>query len=306
MTFLDVRQLRKSFNGQRALSGLSFCVERGEVYGLVGPNGAGKTTTINIICGLLAADDGVVNVDGDPPTAATRRRLGITPQAIALYRDLTAEGNLSFFAGLYGLNRRARRRRVAECLRTVGLEERAASRVEELSGGMQRRLHIAVALLHEPPLIILDEPTVGLDLEARRRVWDVIRGLAIEGRAILLTTHHLEEAEFLCTRIGVMADGRLAAEGPMEELRALIPAAQLAVIEAADLGAVRQRAADRGLECRSAAGAVTVWLPRVADLDEVAGYFSGIPLRSLSLKRVGLEEVFAEVTASPAAPGDSP
>ncbi len=299
MTFLDVRQLRKSFNGHRALSGLSFCAERGEVYGLVGPNGAGKTTTINIICGLLSADEGTVTIDGEPARAATRARLGIAPQAIALYRDLTAEGNLSFFAGLYDLNQSARRMRVAECLRAVGLEERAASRVEELSGGMQQRLHIAVALVHEPPLIILDEPTAGLDLEARRRVWDVIRGLKLEGRAILLTTHHLEEAELLCTRIGVLADGKLAAEGSMEELRALIPAAQLAVIEAADLTAVRQRAKDRGLECRTAAGTVTVWLRRVAELDEVAGYFSGIPLISLSLKPVGLEEVFAEVTTSP-------
>ncbi len=299
MTFLDVRQLRKSFNGHPALSGLSFCAERGQVYGLVGPNGAGKTTTINIICGLLSADEGTVTVDGELATAATRARLGIAPQAIALYRDLTAEGNLSFFAGLYGMDQNARRKRVAECLRAVGLEKRAASRVDELSGGMQQRLHIAVALVHEPPLIILDEPTAGLDLEARRRVWDVIRRLKLEGRAILLTTHHLEEAEFLCTRIGVLADGKLAAEGSMEELRGLIPAAQLAVIEAADLDAVRQRAADRGLEVRSAAGAVTVWLPRVAELDEVAGYFSGIPLSSLTLKPVGLEEVFAEVTAPP-------
>jgi ABC-2 type transport system ATP-binding protein len=299
MTFLDVRQLEKSFNGQAALSGLSFCAERGEVYGLVGPNGAGKTTTINIICGLLAADGGTVTIDDRPATASTRARLGIAPQAIALYRDLTAEGNLDFFAGLYGLNQSARRKRVTECLQAVGLEERADSRVEELSGGMQRRLHIAVALLHEPPLLILDEPTVGLDLEARHRVWDVIRGLKLEGRAILLTTHQLEEAEFLCTRIGVLADGKLAAEGSMEELRDLIPAAQLAVIEAADLGAVRKRAADRGLECRSAAGAVTVWLPQVAELGEVASYFAGIPLISLSLKPVGLEEVFAEVTAPP-------
>lgn len=299
MTFLDVRQLRKSFNGQPALSGLSFCAERGEVYGLVGPNGAGKTTTINIICGLLAADEGSVTIDSQPATPATRARLGIAPQAIALYRDLTAEGNLDFFAGLYGLNQGARRKRVAECLQAVGLEERAASRVEELSGGMQRRLHIAVALLHEPPLLILDEPSVGLDLEARHRVWDVIRGLKLEGRAILLTTHHLEEAEFLCTRIGVLVCGKLAGEGSMEELRGLIPAAQLAVIEAADLDAVRQRAADRGLECRSAAGAVTVWLPQVAELGEVAGCFAGIPLSPLTLKPVGLEEVFAEVTAPP-------
>jgi ABC-2 type transport system ATP-binding protein len=296
MTFLDVRHLEKRFNGRRALAGLSFSVDRGEVYGLVGPNGAGKTTTINIICNLLLQDGGEVTIDGAPVSPATRTRIGIAPQEIALYRDLTAAQNLVFFAGLYGLNEHSRYRRAGECLAAVGLEQRADSVVSELSGGMQRRLHIAVALLHEPPLLILDEPTVGLDLDARHRVWEVIDRLRREGRTILLTTHHLDEAEVLCSRIGILSLGKLVAEGSMDELRGLIPAAELAVVEAEDLSAVRECAAEHGLTYRDAPHAVTAWLPHRAELQEVASYFDGIPLRSLSLKPVGLAEVFAEVT----------
>ena len=294
MAYLDVQQLEKSFGDRLALSGMSFTVDRGEVYSLVGPNGAGKTTTINIICSLLTEDAGRVTLDGAPIDASTRSRIGIAPQEIALYRDLTCAQNLEFFAGLYGLRGSARTARVSDCLRTVGLEDRADSITSDLSGGMQRRLHIAVTMLHEPPLMILDEPTVGLDLEARHRVWDVVRDLRTKGRAILLTTHHLQEAEVLSTRIGIVAAGRVVAEGSMEELRSLIPAAELAVVESDDTAAVRRRAEERGLTCRDAGSRLTVWLPRKAELEEVAGYFRGIPLASLSLKPVGLEEVYAE------------
>jgi len=294
MAYLDVQQLEKSFGNRLALTGMSFTVDRGEVYSLVGPNGAGKTTTINIICSLLTENAGRVTLDGAPIDASARSCIGIAPQEIALYRDLTCAQNLEFFAGLYGLRGSARTARVSDCLRTVGLEDRADSITSDLSGGMKRRLHIAVTMLHEPPLMILDEPTVGLDLEARHRVWDVVRGLRSEGRAILLTTHHLQEAEVLSTRIGIVAAGQVVAEGSIEELRSLIPAAELAVVESDDTAAVRRRAEGRGLTCRDAGSRVTVWLPRKAELEEVAGYFRGIPLASLTLKPVGLEEVYAE------------
>jgi ABC-2 type transport system ATP-binding protein len=295
MPFLTARHLAKAFDGRRALADLSFAVARGEVYTLVGPNGAGKTTTINLICCVLRQDGGEVLIDGAPVSPATRSRIGIAPQEIALYRELTALENVVFFAGLYGLRGTARERRAAACLEAVGLGERADSVVSQLSGGMQRRLHIAVALLHEPPLLILDEPTVGLDVDARHRVWKVIAGLQRGGCAILLTTHQLDEAEALSSRIGILSQGLLAAEGSMDELRRLIPAAELAVVEAADLSAVRERAAGRGLTCRDAPHAVTVWLPHRMELRAVAGYFDGIPLRSLRLKPVGLAEVFGEV-----------
>ena len=294
MPYLDVQQLEKSFGDRQALAGMSFAVDRGEVYGLVGPNGAGKTTTINVICSLLEQEAGRVTLDDTPLDDSMRSQIGVVPQEIALYRDLTSTQNLEFFAGLYGLRGAVRTDRVLVCLEAVGLEDRAASIASDLSGGMQRRLHIAVTMLHEPPLMILDEPTVGLDLAARHRVWDVIRGLRSEGRAILLTTHHLQEAEVLSSRIGIVAAGRVVAEGTMDELRALIPAAELAVVESDDPAAVLRQAEQRGLTYRDAGARVTVWLPRKTELEEVAGYFRGIQLTSLSLKPVGLEEVYAE------------
>lgn len=298
MPFLDVEQLVKSFGSRRALGGLSFSVEPGEVYGLVGPNGAGKTTTINVICNLLRPDAGRVTLDREPCGDRTRTGIGIASQEVALYRDLTCAQNLEFFGGLYGLRGRDLAARVTACLRAVDLEERRESLVSSLSGGMQRRLHIAIAILHEPRLLILDEPTVGLDLEARHRVWGMIRGVESEGRATLLTTHHLEEAERLCGRIGILSEGRLAAEGTMAELRALIPAAELALIEAGELSAVRQRARELGLTYRDANAAVVVWLPERVELEKVAAHFRGIELRSLSLKPVGLEEIYAEITTN--------
>jgi ABC-2 type transport system ATP-binding protein len=296
MAFFEVADLTKSFGTRQVLNGLSFHMERGEVYGLVGPNGAGKTTTINVLCGLLAPDSGSVRWNGGPLGDRARSQMGIASQEIALYRDLTCAENLRFFAALYGLDRARRATRTAECLRAVALDDRADTRVGQLSGGMQRRLHVALALLHEPKLLVLDEPTVGLDMESRHDAWELIRGLAKGGSTILLTTHQLDEAESLSGRIGILHEGRLVAEGSMEQLRHRVAAAELAVIVAPTLEDVRRRAVEQGLTYRHTPGGLTVWLPERAPLEAVAQRFAGIPLRSLSLRPVGLADVFAEVT----------
>lgn len=292
---LEVRGLTKSFGDVRVLAGLSFAVGPGEVYGLLGPNGAGKTTCINIICGLLAADAGTVRLAGAAPDDTTRRRIGVVPQEIALYRHLTCLENLVFFADVYGGAKERRRARAIECLDAVGLGDRADSPVANLSGGMHRRLNVAVGLIHEPLLLILDEPTVGLDLQARHRSWELVRALRSSGTTILLTTHYLEEAEALCDRIGIMADGRIAAEGSMADLRSLIPAKELAIARADDRDAVERRAESLGLEYRSAADGVTVWLPERRHLERVAEDFAGLSVRSLSVRPVGLEQIYQEV-----------
>jgi len=296
MRFLQVSDLVKSFGDRTVLSGLTFGIERSEVYGLVGPNGAGKTTTINVLCSVLAPDRGGVYLDGVPVTDAARRRLGVATQEISLYADLTCRQNLSFFATVYGRSGLARSTRVNDCLSAVGLEERGDTLVSELSGGMRRRLHVGVAMLHEPELLVLDEPTVGLDLESRRQLWDLIRALASAGSTVLVTTHQLEEAEALCHRIGILQTGRLVAEGTMDELRRHIPAAELAVISAPDLDRVCRRAAELGFQFRRSLTSVSVWLPERYSLERVAGDFGGVALTSLALKPVGLEEIFAEVT----------
>jgi ABC-2 type transport system ATP-binding protein len=215
---LRLVDLAKSFGGVRAVDGLSLEVRRGEVFGLLGPNGAGKSTTISMAIGLVAPDRGHVELEGlGPPTdAAVRMHLGLAPQSIALYDQLTGRENLMFFGSLYGL--RDARRRADEVLDLVGLLPRAAERVRGYSGGMQRRLNLAVALLHDPPLLLLDEPTAGVDPQSRNNILEIVKRLASEGRTIVYTTHYMEEAARLCDRVGVIDHGRLLDVGTVHEL----------------------------------------------------------------------------------------
>ena len=230
---LSCRELRKSFDDLTAVDGVSFGIEPGETYGLLGPNGAGKTTTISMVAGVLDADGGEILVDGQPmsPSALeVKRRIGYVPQDIALYPDLTGGENLHFFASLYQLGRDESRDRVAEVLDVVGLAERAGDRVDTYSGGMKRRLNIAVGLLHRPRLLILDEPTVGVDPQSRNAILGSIESLSSEGMAVLYTTHYMEEAERLCDRVGIVDLGRLIAEGRPRELTAELGAAEHVVM----------------------------------------------------------------------------
>lgn len=196
---------------------------------------------------------------------------------------------------MYGLAATDRRNGATRYLDAMGLADRSGSLVSQLSGGMQRRLHLAAALLHEPPLLIFDEPTVGLDLEVRQRIWDLIVDLKRSGRAILLSTHHLEEAELLCTRIGIMGGGRIAAEGTLEDLRGLIPAAEAAVVESEDLDAVRARARRLGVSFRDGHDSVVLWLPEKTDLRAVADRLGDVPVSSVRLRPVNLSDVVREV-----------
>jgi ABC-2 type transport system ATP-binding protein len=213
--------LRKRYGDRTAVDGVSFEIAAGETYGLLGPNGAGKTTTISMICGLLAADDGEVEVAGhrlrhDP--LAVKAAIGFVPQDLALYNDLTARENLRFFGRLYRLRGTRLNTRVDHALDIVGLEGRADERVDAFSGGMKRRLNIAAGLLHEPSLLVLDEPTVGVDPQSRNAILQSVADLGRQGMAILYTTHYMEEAERLCDRIGILDEGRPVAEGSRAEL----------------------------------------------------------------------------------------
>jgi ABC-2 type transport system ATP-binding protein len=210
---VEVRDLVCSFGKVRALDGLSLRVETGTVVGIVGHNGAGKTTLIDVICGLVRPSAGAVRVLGEDVSACgpeLRARIGVLPQETALYSEVTARQNLNFAAALYNVPRAEKR--IAEVLELVGLSQRANDVVSRFSGGMQRRLAIARALLHEPLLLILDEPTVGVDLEARHQIWAHIRSLRAAGRTVVLTTNYLDEAEALCNRVAILRSGRLLAE----------------------------------------------------------------------------------------------
>jgi ABC-2 type transport system ATP-binding protein len=217
--------LRKRFGDRQAVDGIAFEIGPGETYGLLGPNGAGKTTTISMICGILGRDEGEIFVEGqslDPSRTRLKGAIGYVPQDLAIYPDLSARENLAFFGRLYGMKGWELRGRVDELLRIVDLADRARERTSQYSGGMKRRLNIAIGLLHRPRLLVLDEPTVGVDPQSRNAILASVEALADEGMAILYTTHYMEEAERLCDRVGIVDDGRIIAEGTRRELVALV------------------------------------------------------------------------------------
>ena len=203
--------LKKRYGDTVALDDVSFEVKKGETFGLLGPNGAGKTTTIQLLCGLLKPDSGMVTLDGktDPTLVEVRLSLGMVPQTLAIYEELSAEENLRFFGRIYGLSGRQLKERVRNCLEIAGLTQRSRERVSKYSGGMKRRLNMVCSLLHEPPLLLLDEPTVGVDPQSRNSIFETIEAMKKQGRTIIYTTHYMEEAERLCDRVAILDYGRI-------------------------------------------------------------------------------------------------
>ena len=223
---LSVRGLRKSYGDRVAVDGLSLEVRTGEAFGFLGPNGAGKSTTLSCMTGLLAPDAGEVLLDGGSPTdPAVRKSLGIAPQSLALYPELSADENLRYFGRLHGLSGKRLSERVDWALQLAGLTDRRDDRVAAYSGGMQRRLNLACALVHEPRLVLLDEPTVGIDPQSRHHVFETIEGLRRSGLTIVYTSHQMEEVERLCDRIAIIDHGKLLACDTLPNLLALRPGA---------------------------------------------------------------------------------
>jgi ABC-2 type transport system ATP-binding protein len=223
---LEARSLAKAFGRVVAVDGVSFTLESGQLLALLGPNGAGKTTTVSMLAGLVAPDRGEVLVDGhrlggdaDP----AKRRIGLVPQDVALYDELTARDNLRFFGGLYGFRGAKLEHALAAVLDLVGLADRARDRVGTYSGGMKRRLNLAAGLLHDPDVLLLDEPTVGVDPQSRHAIFENLGDLKRQGKAILYTTHYMEEAERLSDRIVVMDHGEVIAENTLAGLRSEHP-----------------------------------------------------------------------------------
>jgi len=218
---IQVEHLRRTFGSLVAVDDISFEVRDGEIFGLLGPNGAGKTTTINMICGVLQPDGGRVLVDDADiwiEPKKVKQSLGVVPQEIAVYEDLTARDNLNFWGALYGLGGSGLKGRVDEVLSRVGLAERAGDKVKQFSGGMKRRLNLCMGLLHCPKFLLLDEPTVGIDPQARLNILEVIREVAAGGTTVLYTTHYMDEAEELCDRIAIIDHGKILTEGTLDEL----------------------------------------------------------------------------------------
>jgi ABC-2 type transport system ATP-binding protein len=220
---VNLKNVTKRFGTKTVVDDLSLTIARGELFGLLGPNGAGKTTTINIIIGGLLPDSGSITLQGSgsPQHPDIKRWIGIVPQSLAVYESLTAYENLNFFGRLYGLRGNDLTSNIQRVFELVNLTDRTKDRVTTYSGGMKRRLNIAIALLHRPSLLILDEPTVGVDPQSRNAIFDSLRNLKAEGCTILLTSHYLEEAQQLCDTVAILDEGKLVARGTVEELIAL-------------------------------------------------------------------------------------
>src|SRR5580700_6494323 len=222
---IQVEQLRKSYGELTAVESVSFAAHAGEIFGLLGPNGAGKTTTIGCICGLLVPTAGHVKVMGHDVVRegpAARANLGVVPQEIALYEDLSAHENLAYWGGAQGLRNPRLRDRIQQVLDLTSLQDRAREPVKQFSGGMKRRLNFACGILHSPKVLLLDEPTVGVDPQSRVRLLDLVRAQAQAGTCVLYTTHYMEEAEALCDRLAIVDHGKLIAAGTLTELRSMM------------------------------------------------------------------------------------
>jgi ABC-2 type transport system ATP-binding protein len=299
--------LTRRFGERIAVDDVSFEIAAGETYGLLGPNGAGKTTTIRMLCGLLRKDAGEVTIGGQPideTTTAARAQIGYVPQDVALYPDLTARENLRFFGRLYGMRGRALNERVDEMLDVTDLAERADERVEAFSGGMRRRLNIGAGLLHRPALLVLDEPTVGVDPQSRHAILESVRRLGAGGTAVLYTTHYMEEAERVCDRVGIIDHGRLVAEGTRRELVAMVAERdRIALTASGDLERFAARVRElEGIESADIADHEVHLLakegrrllPAVLDLAER----SGATVSSVEVVEPDLEAVFLHLTGT--------
>ena len=295
---LEITDVHKSFGKQKVLDGLSLRVEEGEIVGLLGPNGCGKSTLLNIIGQLLLPDAGQINLMGQAlhlSNGKAHSRVGFCAQRCALYPDLFPAENLHFFGRLHGLSEKESQQRVAELMRTFSLNAFANTRVGQLSGGWQQRLHLAVALVHQPSVLVLDEPTAAVDVEARMALWRLIQDLRDRGTTILLTSHHLAEAERLCTTVALMRNGQIAAQGSIAELLLRVPGQAVAKLQSEDHEIITQRALLRGWTVRQHAGEMSLFLPHNLGLRDIIEALDGAKLTSLSVQAVGLDEAYLEI-----------
>ncbi len=301
---LECSGLRKVYGDLVAVDDVGFSIEAGETYGLLGPNGAGKTTTISMIAGLLDNDGGTAIVSGNEITTKSttaKAAIGLVPQDLAIYPDLTARENLRFFGKLYGIEGTLSER-VDEILAIIELTDRADDQTKEYSGGMKRRLNIGLGLIHKPDLLILDEPTVGVDPQSRNAILENIERLGAEGMAVLYTTHYMEEAERLCDRVGIIDEGTIIAEGTRRELVALVGERDRLHLElSGDASAVADAvSAIPDVESCSSAGAelevVAVSASRALPDVVLSVNAAGLEVHSVQVSEPDLESVFLHLT----------
>jgi len=305
MKIVKIEELVKKFGDNVAVDNISLEIDEGEIFGLLGPNGAGKSTVINILCGLLSQNGGKVEILGrdiKKDLISAKKNIGIVPQDIAIYDDLTASENIKFFAGLYGLSGSLLKERAEETLDFVGLADKAKSRPSDFSGGMKRRLNIACAIAHRPKLIIMDEPTVGIDPQSRNHILQSVRKLNVMGSTIIYTSHYMEEVEEICSRIAIIDHGKLIAEGTNEELKGIVTNTNSVWITVDSMsrinvdslkaikGVTNVEMADNLIKVHSSVD--------INNLDKLILYFTEnyVSIKSIETKTPNLESVFLTLT----------
>ena len=304
---LRVQGLVKKYGDFAAVKGISFDVQEGEIFGLLGPNGAGKTTTISVLSTLYAPSDGDATIAGHSvlrEPMAVRRLIGVVPQELAIYDELTARENLAFWGQMYGLGGKALRTRIEAVLEQIGLADKANQRIATYSGGMKRRVNIGVGLLHEPRLLFMDEPTVGIDPQSRRAILDAVKALNRQGMTVLYTTHYMEEAQELSDRVGIIDHGNLIALGTQAELTRQVGEndtllLQVGERERSEALAAAVRTLSGVLKAEVTGDAVTVITPEAEAVLApaiTAANEAGVRIRSVAIQEPNLEAVFLHLT----------
>jgi ABC-2 type transport system ATP-binding protein len=298
---IHVQNVTRTYPGVVALDDVSFSVQRGEFFGLLGPNGAGKSTLMNLLVGYRDPDRGEVSINGNRVTQAaleTRTAVGLVPQSLALYEEISAQENLEIFGSLYHIERKKLRHTIREMLESVQLYDRRKDRVETFSGGMKRRLNLVASLLHDPELLLCDEPTVGVDPQSRNAIFDFLQSLNREGKTIVYTTHYMEEVERLCNRIAIIDFGKVIAEGTIDEVLQKLPFEESIFItrdprSSEHIGLLRNLGELAEEESR--------WELKLRPGTRLSEFFgiaekNGIPPSSIELRRPTLEAVFLHLT----------
>jgi ABC-2 type transport system ATP-binding protein len=303
---LTVSNLRRQYGNILAVNNVCFSVSKGECFGLLGPNGAGKTTTISIICGILRPDSGQVLINGQQiisDTSPIKQRIGYVPQDLALYEELDAISNLRLFGALYHLSGDTLGKRIDEALTLTGLADRAHEPITRFSGGMKRRLNIGAALLHDPDLLIFDEPTVGVDPQSRNAIFDTLKTLQSRGKTLIYTTHYMEEVERLCDRVAIMDHGQIIANDTLPGLRRLLPDRDRLQVELTDVGSnglLEQLTTLAGVRLAHLHGTtLTLEIDHIGrDVPTILTWLDtrNFHIRSASTHQTALEDIFLHLT----------
>lgn len=305
MSIIEIKKLVKKYGDFIAVDNISLSIEKGEIYGLLGPNGAGKSTTISILCGLLKATEGEVNILGksiEKSDMKIKKKIGLVPQKISVYNELTAKENVKFFGELYGLRGEELKKSVKRALEFTGLLDVENKICSKFSGGMSRRLNIACAIVHNPEIIIMDEPTVGIDTQSRNHILESIKKLNDEGATIIYTSHYMEEIEAICSKIAVIDHGKVIVEGTKEELKNIVDdkkTLKVTLNTFHELNLLNIKGIKGVLEVHQDENKLTITTDKeVNNLNKIIMYFTenNIDIRDIGYREVTLETVFLTLT----------